>query len=135
MTERYDVAIAGGGPVGAALALALAGMGLRVVVLEVRARASPVENLKPLALAYGSRLILERLDVWEALAAATAIGRIHISQRGRFGRTELKAVDAGLPALGYVVDYAELVAAFDEALARSNVTVIRGAHVTALAHD
>jgi 2-octaprenyl-6-methoxyphenol hydroxylase len=129
------VAIAGGGPVGAALALALHAAGIDALLIEARERGHSRTIVRPLALSYGSRLILERIGVWDALAAATPIARIHISQRGRFGRTVLDAREAGVPALGYVTDYARVVVAFDEAVERAGVRVIRGAQVTALAHD
>ncbi len=103
----YDVLIAGGGPVGAALALALRG-GCSVALLEARAEGAMPSDPRPIALSHGSRLILERLGVWEALQPATPIARIHISQRGGFGQVELDAQEAGLPALGYVVDYSRL---------------------------
>jgi 2-octaprenyl-6-methoxyphenol hydroxylase len=61
-------------------------------------------------------LILERLGVWERLAPATPILRIHVSQRGGFGRVELDAREARLPALGYVLDYGRLAVAFARAL-------------------
>src|ERR1700738_2088990 len=105
MTERYDVVVVGGGPVGAALSLALHAAGVGVLLLEARERPAQSGNLRPLALSYGSRLIFERLGVWPELSPATPIASIHISQRGRFGRTELTAREAGLPHLGYVVAY------------------------------
>ena len=71
---------------------------------------------RPIALSHGSRLILERLGLWEALQPATPIERIHVSQQGGFGRVELDAREAQLPALGYVVDYGQLVTALDRAL-------------------
>ena len=101
-----DVLIRGAGPVGCALALALRGSGLRVALLEA---ASPPPAFRPLALSYASRLILERLDVWTGLAVSP-IERILVSQAGAFGRTRLDAADAGVPALGYVTDYAALLA-------------------------
>ena len=64
---------------------------------------------RPIVLSYASRLILERVGAWDALAA-TSIETIHVSQAGAFGRTTLGAADAGVPALGYVVEYADLVA-------------------------
>lgn len=102
----YDVLVVGGGPVGAALALALRGTDLAVGLLE--ARAPHAADPRPIALSHGSRLILERLGVWERLAPATPILRIHVSQRGGFGRVELDAREARLPALGYVLDYGRL---------------------------
>lgn len=134
-SRTCEVAVVGGGPVGAALALALAAAGIDTVVLEAREASAPVATLRPLALSHGSRLILERLGVWDALAGATPIRRIHISQRGRFGRTVLDADEASLPALGYVTDYAGVVAAFDAAVARAGIEVIRGARVASIAHD
>jgi 2-octaprenyl-6-methoxyphenol hydroxylase len=134
-----DVAIAGGGPVGAALALALHAAGVDTLLIEARvAAALPPDTAvahRPLALSHGSRMILERLGVWDALPEPTPIAHIHISQRGRFGRTVLTAHEAELPALGYVTDYRSVVAALDERVSRSGVYVLRGARVAEIAHD
>jgi 2-octaprenyl-6-methoxyphenol hydroxylase len=125
-----DIAIVGGGPVGSALALALRDSGLRIVLLE--ARAAGGGDARPLALSYGSRLILERLGVWPALAAtATPIRTIHVSQRGGFGRVGLTAAESGLPELGYVADYGSVAQALAQAVASTAVERHTGARVKA----
>src|SRR5919109_2701248 len=99
----HDLIIAGAGPVGATLALALAGDGLDVVALDARMEGDIGRGDRSLALSHGARLILERLEVWSAIAAArgavTPITAIDISQRGGFGRVRLEAHEQELPAL------------------------------------
>jgi 2-octaprenyl-6-methoxyphenol hydroxylase len=101
---EVDVAIAGGGPVGCALALALSGSALSVV----RIAGDVASADRPIALSHGSRLILERLGAWDSVRN-NPIESIHVSQQG-FGRTVMRCADYGLPALGYVTAYSELVA-------------------------
>ena len=69
MAADTDIAIIGGGPVGAALALALRHSALRITVLE--ARAEPGGEARPMALSHGSRLLLQRLGVWQTLRTPT----------------------------------------------------------------
>lgn len=127
-TETADVVIIGGGPVGSALALALQPSGLRVVLLEARTVAAG--DARPLALSYGTRLILERLGVWPALARnATPIRSIHVSQQGGFGRVGLEAAEAGLPELGYVVEYSALARELADAAQASSALCRIGALV------
>lgn len=106
MSEAVDILVRGAGPVGCAAALALQGSSHEVRVLDSGV-ATPA--FRPIVLSYASRLILERIGVWDALAA-TPIDTIQVSQAGAFGRTTLGAGDAGVPALGYVVEYADLLA-------------------------
>jgi len=99
-----DVLIRGAGPVGCALALALADSGLTVRVFQ---GGSATPGFRPITLSYASRLILERIGVWGELAV-TPIETILVSQSGGFGRTRMDAADAGVPHLGYVLDYSAL---------------------------
>lgn len=102
-----DVAIAGGGLVGASLALALAQLKLRVALLEAvpfGTADQPSFDDRSTALSNGSRRIFEGLGVWPLIEReATAIRRIHVSDRGRFGFTRIDAREQGLSALGFVV--------------------------------
>jgi 2-octaprenyl-6-methoxyphenol hydroxylase len=116
MRAALDVLIRGGGPVGCTLALALRGSGLRVA-LAARRAGRAARDFRPIALSYASRLILERLGAWAALSPSP-IEQIEVSQANRFGRTVLGAADAGVPALGYVVEYSALVGALESLLAR-----------------
>ncbi|MEO8410555.1 MAG: FAD-dependent monooxygenase [Propionivibrio sp.] len=111
-TLSTDIAIIGAGPVGMTLALALAGSPLRILLIDRRARRAWLDDPRALALAHGSRQLLERLHAWNA-AASTAITEIHVSQRGGFGRTLMRAEDYATPALGYVMPYRALAAALD----------------------
>ena len=101
----------GGGPVGSALALGLAAARRSVLLLDATAEVE-ADDPRTLALSYGSRLILERLQVWDAIAPATDIRTIHISHRGGFGSAVLTAAEAQTPALGYVVPFASVQRAF-----------------------
>lgn len=114
-----DVLILGAGPVGCTLALALQGARHRVRLVDPRPAA--LRAFRPIALSHASRLILERVGAWGAFPA-TPITCIHVSQAGAFGRTRMDAGDAGVPALGYVTQYADLVAAL-----RARVRVERDA--------
>jgi 2-octaprenyl-6-methoxyphenol hydroxylase len=131
-TLQYDIAIIGGGPVGAALALALRGSKLKVCVLEARPAHVASKDARALALSYGSRLLLDRLGVWNSLHDVSAIRTIHISQKQSFGRAVLHAAEMNVPELGYVLPYPALQDALTNALQHSDVATIYGASVTQL---
>ena len=132
-----DVIVVGGGPVGATLALALAqsAPSLKVVVLEAQTDDASRRDTRTLALSHGSRLILERVGIWDRLTAVTPIKKIHISQRGSFGRALLSADEVGLPALGYVISFADLRHALHTALQACGAQYVTGAQVTAVTPD
>ncbi len=139
----YDIAVIGGGPVGAALALALRGSHLKICVLEARPANAASGDARALALSYGSRLLLERLAVWDKISDVSAIRTIHISQKQSFGRAVLRAGEMNVPELGYVLPYPALQDALTNALQTplspchsspevKGVNMIFGANVTQL---
>ena len=103
----FDVAIAGGGMVGASLAVALLPLGLRTVLIEsvpFGAASQPSFDERTTALSNGSRRILTGMGLWQEVgAAATPIRRIHVSDQGRFGFARLDAREQGVDALGFVM--------------------------------
>jgi 2-octaprenyl-6-methoxyphenol hydroxylase len=116
--DPYDVAISGGGFVGLTLALALARAGVRSAVMEAHSPGAAAAAPRPIALADGSRRILESLGLWDEIGEqATAIRVIHVSDRGRFGFARLNSEDFQVDAFGYVTDAEKLAAVLERALA------------------
>lgn len=83
-SERFDVLIVGGGPVGLTLALALAqsARGIRIGLVDRRPLAVPRDN-RASAVAAGVRRVFEALGVWSAMAeAAQPITAMRITDSG-----------------------------------------------------
>jgi 2-octaprenyl-6-methoxyphenol hydroxylase len=127
MPDRFDLAIVGGGLVGASLAVALSKSPLRIALVEAFAPDSvsqPSFDERTTALGNASRRVFEALDLWDAMEPdAAPITDIHVSDAGRFGFARLAAKDFGVAALGYVVPNRVLGRALWDGLRRaSNVT-------------
>jgi len=129
-----EILIVGAGQVGAVCALALQQQGIAARVLEAQP-ADARADTRTLALSYGSRLILDRLGVWDRIAGATPITRIHISQRGALGVARLSASEVQVPALGYVLPYAALTTVLKQALADAGIAVDYGVAVAGIESD
>jgi 2-octaprenyl-6-methoxyphenol hydroxylase len=108
---QLDVVIVGGGLVGASLALALgqaAGQRHKIMLVDAfpltgRDNFSPSFSSKTTALSHSSRVIYEKLGIWELLQTHSApIAAIHVSEKGRWGATRLIASEHGLTEFGHV---------------------------------
>jgi 2-octaprenyl-6-methoxyphenol hydroxylase len=115
----HDCVVVGAGLVGAAQAFALSRLGLNVAVIDTRGPLQEAAggDVRGLALAPSSRHVLQRLDLWDALAMRVMpIRHIHVSDQGRFGFTRMSARDVHLDALGYVCPADHLLHALETAL-------------------
>lgn len=123
------MAVIGGGMVGASLAAALIGSGVRLLLVEAvpfGANAQPSFDERSTALGNASRRIFEGLGVWETLAPEAApIRAIHVSDAGRFGSARLTAEEQGIDAFGYVVPNRRIGAALWGRLERAPDLLLR----------
>ncbi len=138
--EHFDIAIVGGGLVGASLTCALASTPLRVALIEAvpfKSDAQPSYTERMLALSHGTTRILSAIDVWPEVTArdATAIKSIHISDRGHSGFTRLSHADAGVDALGYIVPARVLGQALMARVSGTDAEVICPGEVAAIDCD
>lgn len=133
----YDITIIGAGPVGASLALALSQLPLKIALLEANpltTELKPDHDSRALALTYQSVRVLQEIRIWSALEkSATPITTVHVSDRGHFGFTRIKAEEEKVPALGFVVPAYTLAAELNKALlGNSNFTILTPAKVQTL---
>jgi 2-octaprenyl-6-methoxyphenol hydroxylase len=126
MTLDYDLAICGAGPVGLALAALLVEHGIpvqRLAVIDAKTIDAAMHDPRSIALSYGSRQILEKVNAWPA--SVNPIKQIHVSRRQHFGRTLIDCEEYGLPALGYVTRYGALITALNATAERLGVVMQR----------
>ncbi|WP_284257456.1 UbiH/UbiF/VisC/COQ6 family ubiquinone biosynthesis hydroxylase [Acidocella aquatica] len=146
MTFSHDIAIIGAGPVGGALACALAAQGKKVLLVD-RAALPPMEHPdfdgRAYAIAAGSRRLLDMAGLWEALPFAPCpIEKIDVTD-GKVGRPASKlqlhfdSGDVGDGAFGWIIEARSLRVAINQRLheapgvtlrAPAEATVSRDAH-------
>ena len=141
-SSRYDIVIVGGGMVGISLALLLAEQQhpWNVLLLEAqayqqsdKAEYRPSFDARSTALSWSSRKIFEAAGLWPALQSqASHIKKIHVSDRGHIGLTRIDAQEAGVEALGYVVENRWIGLVLLEKLATTSVEVLAPARVATI---
>ncbi|WP_448547713.1 2-octaprenyl-6-methoxyphenyl hydroxylase [Thalassotalea fusca] len=125
--ENYDIVIAGGGLSGLLTALSIAKQcqttqtrQLSIAIIEpqpIKHEPNLGFDARVLALSHGTVSFLASLGCWPAIAKhAEPIKRIHISDRGYYGKARINAADHDVDALGYVVEMAIIGKALYQAL-------------------
>jgi len=105
-----DVAVVGGGMVGAAAALALARAGFSTALLEARAPAAWDANaevdLRVVGLAPSSVILLDELGVWTSIRDARAgpYSHMHVWDAESGAAIDFDAASEGRDRLGYIVE-------------------------------
>jgi 2-octaprenyl-6-methoxyphenol hydroxylase len=114
-----DIAVIGAGPVGLALALHASRVlpHARISLFDRRAADQDVSaDPRTLALSLGSVQLLQRLGAWPA-DAAQPIDEVHVSQLPAMlpAEVRIRAAEEGVPMLGAVLRYGQLVAPLQQA--------------------
>lgn len=119
----YDLAIVGGGVVGATLACALRASGLTVVLIEAEARSTAsargqAYNISPL-----SSRILNGIGVWNQIRPhLETYNKIRLSDADDPNVVQFSPEELGAQHLGYVAEHRVLLAALQKALKHSHIT-------------
>lgn len=147
MSASFDVCVVGAGLTGRLLSLALDHSGFSVLQVDRGRAGEPPRDGRTTALAYASVRLFKRLGLWENLAAnAEPITDIVVSNgepAGRFQKGGLTGGQLHFPAtllgaggehnpeeaLGYIVENADMFAAFEKAAEASSITERFGSKV------
>ncbi len=135
--QGFDVVIVGGGVIGGVLALQLSTLGYRIAIVEALSHGmGKTDPERVVALSHGSQCYLEELGLWQDIAAAGAghIRHIEVREPNNHGLVQMDAAEAGVDALGYVVEITDVVRPIYAAL-EGKVTWFRPARVLSFQHQ
>lgn len=120
--NRVDIAIVGGGVVGATLALALNTSGLRIALIEsaVPTKDWPADSVdnRVFAITHASQRIFMALDVWPGIVAQriSPFREMHVWDSSGPGAIHFDSAEIGEGTLGYIAENRVLHAALVERL-------------------
>lgn len=143
MEITADVAIVGAGMVGSTLALALAGSGLKVMIIDggnlVPQPYEPGSAFEPRvsALSMASQRIFERLGVWDAMCArrVSPYTDMDVWDGSGTGSVHFSAANVHAQVLGHIVENTVVQDALLEALQQRDVQLLGGARVEQMRHS
>ncbi|MCU0755195.1 MAG: FAD-dependent monooxygenase [Xanthomonadales bacterium] len=132
MSHRHEVLIAGGGPVGLCLALALAAAGCSVALQQSKPPPtytpdSPVDS-RVYALAPDVLELLEQVGAWQLASALRSCDYARMEVYEAEARIAFEAAEWGWPRLGAIVEHGVLVHALQcRVAATPGIRLLRGA--------
>ncbi|MBD1931640.1 MULTISPECIES: FAD-dependent hydroxylase [Cyanophyceae] len=116
----YDLAIVGGGIVGATLACALKDSGLRVVLIERSRQSAAVAIGRAYVISLMSGRIFQGIGIWDKiLPQITEFGQISLSDAEDPRVVQFYPPDLGTERLGYAAEHRVLLTALQECLENS----------------
>lgn len=128
VTETCQIAVIGGGLVGAAAALALLKLGLRVVLVEQHPAPAPSDNWDPriYAISPASEDLLRELGVWQRMDAARlqAVYRMDVYGDAQ-ARLRFDAYESGIARLATILESSRLQHALWQAIREQDDSAIR----------
>lgn len=138
---NFDVAVVGGGMVGASMALALGQIGWQVALIEDQTVPPLPEDDSPFdlrvsALSPVSIEFLSRLGVWSLIRRrrTAAYRRMRVWDEAGSGDVTFDCTDIGLPSLGHIVENSLIQAALWTQISETDtITCLRDTHPVALA--
>lgn len=123
MSDYYDIAIVGGGMVGACLAAGLAQSPLRVLVLEAgnpsAADVSADYDVRVSAITRVSERIFRSLGAWETMSAlrVAPFREMHVWDAGGDGEVHFDSAEIGEACLGHIIENRVITFALQQKLA------------------
>lgn len=138
--RRLDVAVVGGGVVGAACALSLAKLGLEVALIEGREPAhwsAGTPDLRVYAFAPDNAVLLDGLGVWDSVrgARAQAYRRMRVWDASGGGELSFDVDMLGRDQLGWIVENNLLADRLWAALTATGVRLLCPARVESMEQD
>jgi len=148
-TLESDIVIAGGGPVGLAMACALSATGLQVVLVDASKEVFTVDELiaesaepdfdpRVSALTVVSQQMLDDFGAWDAIASARVCPyqSMHVWDGDGTGSIHFSADDLHEQALGFIVENRLVTAAlFARAVSHSGLALVTGKSIDSIEID
>ncbi len=138
--QTFDVAIAGGGMVGLAVACGLQGSGLRIAVLEKAPEPqfdpAGAASIRVSAINAASERLLQKLDVWSTILSlrASAYHGMEVWDQDSFGSISFDDEQQGLSHLGHIIENEVIHSAlWQRASQSSDITLLAPAQLQQVA--